>query len=88
MTDYGVKFTRMRNDIPSKLSSQYYCHVCKKQIASDSTDHFKYDFQGNWVYDFTDYTPSSRYWNGYGSEVFCSIDCSFSWNSSSLSLIS
>jgi hypothetical protein len=69
----AYNFPKMRGDIPCfDANMHWHCEVCEKYIEPDKS-----------FYEYPDkyhYFPISRYWNGYGSEVFCSVDCSFTWH--------
>lgn len=64
-------FKSMRVDLPSPTERCWTCAVCDTHIHAESQEVF--DTKTKTVKIV--YTPVSRYWNGYGEEVYCSVYC-------------
>jgi len=70
------KVKPMRTDIPTSIPEvTWMCSECNKEVDLEPQTHYVKNRFGQ--YDLQlEYIPDSRYWNGYGPEVFCSIECS------------
>jgi hypothetical protein len=64
--------TWSRPDIPTATPCTWNCCICNKTI--DCKQEYYYQKDNSLA---NRYYPLSKYWNGQGTEIFCSIECSF-----------
>ena len=69
----------LRTDIPTSIPEVlFHCSECNKEVELESQNKYVKNRFGQWEQEL-EYIPESRYWNGYGPEVFCSVECSINF---------